>query len=215
MNIEKTLIVDVTTFKINPKLVLESEAKNNGKVIVTGVVQRANSKNANGRVYPKQLLMREQKKYTKERVESRTAIGELDHPESSVVSLKNGSHHINKLWWDGDDLLGEIEILTDLPNGRIVRDYLKAGITIGISSRGLGSVKTMKEDGTVQVEDDFEIITWDFVSNPSTQGAYMEQVKESKGSRLVSEGKNMNTLMKQEIEKTKKINYLINQILSK
>ena len=143
-----------------------------GGYVVKGILQRAGAKNQNGRVYPKQILMRECQKYQKEYIDQHRALGELDHPESMVVNLNNVSHNILKIWWDGDDLLGAVQIL-DTPSGNILKSLFKAGITLGISSRGLGSVKELRNEGTVEVQEDFELICWDFVSNPSTQGAFM------------------------------------------
>ena len=121
--------------------------------------------------------MREAKKY-ETLIKERRALGELDHPESSVINLKNVSHNIREIHWDGDDLLGTVEILPT-PSGNILKELLKAGILLGISSRGMGSVEQRREGG-VTVGDDFELIGWDFVSNPSTHGAFMTPVNESK-----------------------------------
>jgi Prohead core protein serine protease len=161
-------------------------AKKTGKTLVTGVLQRAEAKNQNGRVYPYEILMREAKKYEEGFVRQKRALGELDHPESSVVNLKNVSHNISRMWWDGKDLMGEVEILPT-PCGNILKELLKAGITLGISSRGMGSVKELAE-GTVEVQDDFNLISFDFVSNPSTVGAFMfpeETLNESVSHKVV------------------------------
>ena len=126
--------------------------------------------------------MKEVSKYSETQVTERRALGELDHPDSSVVNLNNASHNIMEMHWDGDDLLGTVEILST-PAGNILRELFKSGIKLGISSRGLGSVETIKEadgeDSTVQVQPDFELIAFDFVSNPSTQGAFLRPVNES------------------------------------
>jgi hypothetical protein len=143
-----------------------------GGMVVQGVLQRAGAKNQNGRVYPKNILMRECQRYQQEYIAQNRALGELDHPESSVVNLNNVSHNVLKRWWDGDDLKGAVQIL-DTPSGNILKSLFKAGITFGISSRGLGSVKELRNEGVVEVQDDFELICWDFVSNPSTHGAFM------------------------------------------
>jgi len=135
-------------------------------------LQRAGAKNQNGRVYPKHILERECKRYQVEYIDQHRALGELDHPESSVVNLNNVSHNVLKVWWDGDDLKGAVQIL-DTPSGNILKALFKAGITLGISSRGLGSVKELRNEGVVEVQEDFELICWDFVSNPSTHGAFM------------------------------------------
>ena len=143
-----------------------------GGFVVQGVLQRAGAKNQNGRVYPKEILMRECQRYQREFIDQNRALGELDHPESSVVNLNNVSHNVLKIWWDGNDLKGVVQVL-DTPSGKILKSLFKAGITLGISSRGLGSVKELRSEGVVQVQDDFELICFDFVSNPSTHGAFL------------------------------------------
>ena len=170
----KNLIVDYLPFEIKPEQINESMKENNGKLIVRGVLQRAEAKNQNGRVYPREILQREAKKYTKEFISQRRAMGELDHPESSVVNLQNVSHNIKDMHWEGDNLLGTVEVL-GTPSGNILKELFKSGIKLGISSRGMGSVEQVSEaDGDVmKVGDDFELIAFDFVSNPSTHGAFM------------------------------------------
>jgi len=143
-----------------------------GGFVVQGVLQRAGAKNQNGRVYPKEILMHECQRYQREFIDQNRALGELDHPESSVVNLNNVSHNVLKIWWDGNDLKGVVQVL-DTPSGKILKSLFKAGITLGISSRGLGSVKELRSEGVVQVQDDFELICFDFVSNPSTHGAFL------------------------------------------
>lgn len=168
----KQLLIDYTLFNVTPELISESQKSNGGKVIVSGVLQRAEAQNQNGRVYPKNILEREVEKYLNREVAERRALGELDHPDSNVVNLKNVSHNIRNVWWNGDDVMGEVEILPT-PSGNILKELLKSGVTIGISSRGMGSVRQMSESHCVMVQDDFELICWDFVSNPSTHGAFM------------------------------------------
>lgn len=148
----------------------------NGVVLVKGVLQRADAQNQNGRVYPLEILQREVKKY-QQLIKERRALGELDHPDSSVINLKNVSHNIKECGWDGNDVVGVVEILPT-PSGNILKELLKAGIRLGISSRGMGSVENIGE-GKVKVGEDFELLGWDFVSNPSTQGAFMETLNES------------------------------------
>ena len=156
-----------------PKRTQLSEGLGGSKnMIVEGVVQRAEEFNHNGRRYPYDVLKREVDKYMGGPIAENRALGELDHPESSVINLKNASHNIKELWWDGNDLLGKIEILTT-PSGNILKELFKNDITVGISSRGMGSVSQLGE-GRVEVEDDFELLCWDFVSTPSTHGAFMK-----------------------------------------
>lgn len=182
---EKKLLVDTITFDITPEMVTESMQKNNGRLMVKGVLQRAESKNQNGRVYPREILMREAKKYADVNIKERRALGELDHPDSSIVNLNNVSHNIVEMHWTGDDLIGTVEVL-GTPAGNILKELFKAGIKLGISSRGLGSVKNLGEN-TVQVQDDFELIAFDFVSNPSTHGAFLSPVNESKQSSTLTQ----------------------------
>lgn len=187
------LLVEITPFKS----ILRESKERPGVYEVEGVLQRAGAKNQNGRVYDKTLLERECKKYMNEFVKNGNAFGELDHPESAVVSLKNASHVVKDLWWDGDELKGRIELL-NTPVGNIVKEIIKAGHTIGISSRGTGSVQQTNE-GTLEVQQDFELVCWDFVSNPSTQGAFMNPVSLNEG--------------KLPENKYTKINSIINEIL--
>jgi len=174
----KSLLIDTMLFEVSPQHINESISDNNGRLIVSGVLQRAESKNQNGRVYPREILMREAKKYTKEFINQKRAMGELDHPESAVVNLKNVSHNVSKMWWEGQNLLGKVEVLST-PAGNILKELFKAGIKLGISSRGMGSVSESSEGDTVEVQKDFELIAFDFVSNPSTHGAFMHPMNES------------------------------------
>ena len=172
---EKQLLVNTIPFDISREKIQES-INTNGKLVVKGVLQRAESKNQNGRVYPREILVREAKKYTKEFVKERRAMGELDHPDSSVVNLQNVSHNVLEMHWKGNDLVGTVEVLTT-PAGNILKELFKGGIKLGISSRGLGSIK--QESVGDEVQDDFELIAFDFVSNPSTHGAFLSPVNES------------------------------------
>jgi len=174
----KTLIVDYLPFEIGPEQINESMKDNGGKLIVKGVLQRAEAKNQNGRVYPREILEREAKKYTKEFIGQRRAMGELDHPESSVVNLQNVSHNVKEMHWEGDNLLGTVEVL-GTPSGNILKELFKSGIKLGISSRGMGSVESVNEGEAQEVQDDFELIAFDFVSNPSTHGAFLHPTNES------------------------------------
>ena len=155
----KKLLVDYLPFEVEPDQINESMKENNGKLVVRGVLQRAESKNQNGRVYPKDILMREANKYTEEFINQRRAMGELDHPESSVVNLQNVSHNVKKMHFEGDNLMGEVEVLPT-PSGNILKELFKAYIKLGISSRGMGSVETVNENGAEaqEVQPDFELI---------------------------------------------------------
>ena len=159
----KALLVEYMPFKPIGAMNEQSGAKFGvpGGLVVQGVLQRAGAKNQNGRVYPKNILDHEAKKYQTDYIDQNRALGELDHPDSSVVNLNNVSHNVLKMWWDGDDLCGAVQIL-ETPAGKILKSLFKAGITLGISSRGLGSVKEL------------------FVSNPSTHGAFLRPMNESK-----------------------------------
>ena len=161
----KQLLVDYTVFEVSPQQINESLTQNNGRLIVNGVLQRANAQNQNGRVYPMEILQREAKKYSETFIAERRALGELDHPDSSVVNLNNVSHNVLGMNWTGNDL----------------KALFQSGIKLGISSRGMGSVKEVMREGnaTLVVQDDFDLIAFDFVSNPSTHGAFLSPVNES------------------------------------
>ena len=174
----KQVIVDYIPFEVTPEQINESISNNGGKLIVHGVLQRAEAKNQNGRVYPREILERESKKYTQEFVSQKRALGELDHPDSSVVNLSNVSHNVSEMHWEGQNLVGTVEVL-GTPSGNILKELFKAGIKLGISSRGMGSVEPMQEGDGQQVGQDFELIAFDFVSNPSTHGAFLYPLKES------------------------------------
>ena len=176
------LLQEYRPFNVDKQLV-EASIRNNKSLIVTGVLQRAEAKNQNGRVYPREILEREVKSYMEGPVKENRAMGELDHPESSVINLQNVSHNIKRCWWDGDDVMGDVEVLPT-PAGNILKALFASGITVGISSRGMGSVSENLAEGTVEVQDDFELLCWDFVSTPSTHGAFMTP----KG-RALQEGK--------------------------
>jgi hypothetical protein len=166
----RSLIIETNLFK---GLVNEDAS---GRTIVKGILQRAGAENQNGRVYPMPILHREAKKY-ETLIKERRALGELDHPDSSVINLKNVSHNVREIHWEGNDLCGTVEILPT-PSGNILKELLRAGILLGISSRGMGSTRQL-EGNKVEVQEDFELIGWDFVSNPSTHGAFMTPMNES------------------------------------
>lgn len=168
-----TLLCDYTELQYDRSILTEAIDVNRPFVLKNVVLQRANAKNQNGRIYPKEILMREASIFKKNFVDQRRAVGELDHPESPVVNLKNVCCNVVGLWTDGDDVRGDIEILTT-PTGNIVRELIKNNIRLGVSSRGMGSVRQMDES-TVEVREDFSLICFDIVSNPSTIGAFINE----------------------------------------
>jgi hypothetical protein len=169
----KQLLVDCISFEyVKDNLFEAANSDPNRRLVVKGILQRSGVKNQNGRVYTKPVLLREAQKYTENFVKERRALGELDHPESSVVNLQNVSHNVLEVHWEGDDLIGSIEVLPT-PNGNILKELFRANIRLGISSRGMGTVQKDMHEGADIVQDDFELIAFDFVSNPSTRGAFM------------------------------------------
>lgn len=195
MNTQKQLLVDCITFEFSKDQINESIKRNDGKLIVSGILQKAGEKNQNGRVYPKDTLMREAANYAENFIKENRALGELDHPDSPIVNLKNVSHNITEMHWEGDNLMGRIEVLTT-PSGNILRELFRNGIRLGISSRALGTVKPLSE-GTVEVQSDLELVCWDFVSNPSTRGAFVTPLNESTNKQLI---KNPQTQKYQKVE---------------
>jgi hypothetical protein len=192
-------LIETQIFRISPQAITEAVKTENGNLIVEGRLQSAETKNGNGRYYPKSVLEREINKYKSGPIKENRALGELDHPDSSIINLKNVSHNIKDVWWDGNDVIGKIEILPT-PSGNILTQLFKNGITVGVSSRGMGSLKPIGE--TQEVQDDFELLCWDFVSTPSTPGAYVHPIHES-----------LNTFSPIIENKYKKINDLITEIL--
>ena len=192
----KQLLVDYTLFEVSSQQINESLNNNGGRLIVNGVLQRAEAKNQNGRIYPRNILMREATKYSDSYIKERRALGELDHPDSSVVNLNNVSHNVLDMNWQGNDLIGTVEVLST-PAGNILKELFKSGIKLGISSRGMGSVKEVMREGenTVEVQPDFELIAFDFVSNPSTHGAFLSPVNESVNKIIADNSANVNMLI--------------------
>jgi hypothetical protein len=182
----KQLLIEHIPFSIAKLTLTESKG---GRMILEGKLQEADRENGNGRKYKFETLQREVEKYIKGPVASNNAMGELDHPESSVINLSNVSHNIKKVWWDGKAVMGRLELL-NTPSGKIAMELVTAGIPLGISSRGMGSVKQIGE--TVEVQDDFELLCWDLVSVPSTPEAYMHPVgkltsmNESKQHKIIT-----------------------------
>jgi hypothetical protein len=185
------LLCEYTELQYNKNLIKEALDNTKEPLVLRDVLlQRANAKNQNGRVYPQEVLMREAKVYKQNFVDQRRALGELDHPESPVVNLRNVCCNVVGLWTDRDDIRGDVEILTT-PTGNIVRELLRNGVKVGISSRGTGSVRQMDEN-TVEVQEDFSLICFDIVSNPSTIGAY---INENFSSKIINPYTNVDKLI--------------------
>jgi hypothetical protein len=189
---DKQLLVDHTPFhiaKLQP--ITEGKDSNDGRMRVRGKLQEADTKNGNNRVYPLETLRKQVDQYVKGPIASKTSTGELDHPESSIINLSNVSHLIHKIWWEGNNVMGELIIL-NTPSGKIAQEIITAGIPLGISSRGMGSVRQIGE--TVEVQDDFELLCWDLVSVPSTPNAYMS-LAESKQYNFTDKYDKVNSLI--------------------
>ena len=163
----------------------------NGGMMLSGIMQRADAKNGNGRVYPENILRREVEIYKKLVSENR-ALGELDHPDESVINLKNASHLVTEIWWNGNDVMGKVKVLTT-PSGQILKSLVESGVKLGISSRGLGSVK--EKAGLTYVENDFQLICFDFVSEPSTSGAFMNLSESRKTPNIFNKSDRINRLL--------------------
>ena len=187
----KKLLIETHTIKISSSQLTENVNKESGNLLVEGILATAEVKNGNGRYYSKALWDREMGKYG-ELVKQRRSMGELDHPESTVINLKNVSHLISEYWWDGDNVMGKIEILPT-PNGNILKALVESGITVGVSSRGMGSLKDV--GGLMEVQDDFELLCWDFVSTPSNPDSFMHLVKENKEFKSQDKYKTVNNIL--------------------
>jgi hypothetical protein len=186
----KQVLIETIPFTVSREQLHEGSKAPSGNPLVEGILATAEVKNGNGRYYPKELWEREIDKY-QQMIDSNTSTGELDHPDSSIISLKNVSHIIRKCWWDGDKVMGKIEILPTV-SGNILKALIDNGVTVGVSSRGMGSLKQIGE--TLEVQDDFELLCWDFVSTPSNPGSYMTLVKEGKEVQAYKYGK-VNSLL--------------------
>ena len=196
----KSLLIETSDFKLN-----RADITRGDKYIVMGILGRANDINHNERIYKRNILENALSLYKKTYIAENRAMGELDHPDSEIINLQSVSHNVLDAWWEGDEIIGKIEIL-DTPCGDILKKLFDAGITVGISSRGLGSVKEIEESNrkVAEVQDDFEIIAWDFVSNPSTKGGYMfkSKLKENKSYNIMHQA-----------DEYFKLNQIINSIL--
>lgn len=194
------LLNSYEVFDYTPDMIKESREKHGGKVVMKGILQKADTLNQNGRIYPMNVLEREIRNYQKFIAENR-ALGELDHPDSSVVNLKNVSHVIKEAYLDRGVVYGTVELL-DTPSGKILQSLVESGVKLGISSRGVGSVK--KQGDYHIVQDDFQLICWDYVSEPSTPGAFM-----------LPEGRTINSSELRNIfNKSDRIDRIVNDILT-
>ena len=182
-NMSKQLLIETRHFDPKPMKLVEGMSKN-GNVFVEGIIATVEVKNGNGRYYKRELWEREIDNFTRKiQMKSTETVGELDHPDSQVINLKNASHAIREIWWRGDEIYGRIEIFSDMgdlgtTSGRIAGALVKNGLIIGISSRGMGSLKQMGE--VMEVQDDFELLCWDFVSTPSNPDSFMHALREGK-----------------------------------
>ena len=189
----KQVLIETQYFTAKPIKLAEGKSLT-GNPLVQGILATAEVKNGNGRYYSKDLWEREIDKYM-ENVNANRALGELDHPDSSIINLKNVSHNIKKIWWDGDNVMGAIEILPT-PSGNILKALFENNIPVGVSSRGMGSLKQMGE--IMEVQDDFELLCWDFVSTPSNPGSYMKEVgmmNESKQNKQINKYQKVNSII--------------------
>ena len=189
----KQVLIETIPFSVAPIQLTEGLKAPSGNPLVEGILATAEVKNGNGRYYPKELWEREISKY-QDLVKENRATGELDHPDSSIINLKNVSHIIRDLWWDGDQVIGKIEILPTV-SGNILKALIENNVQVGVSSRGMGSLKQVGE--VLEVQDDFELLCWDFVSTPSNPGSYMH----------LTEGK------VQQIDSYKEVNNIVREIL--
>tara|TARA_R110000824_G_scaffold335426_1_gene521993 strand:+ start:585 stop:1187 length:603 start_codon:yes stop_codon:yes gene_type:complete len=199
MNNNLQLLTEWMPLSYDKGLISESKMRNGGKIVLKGILQKCNTLNQNGRIYPESILSREVMNYQKFIKENR-ALGECDHPDSSVVELKNVSHIVREAYMDGENVVGIVELL-DTPAGKILQSLVESGVTLGISSRGVGSTK---DNGAAQVvQEDFQLICFDMVSEPSTPGAFM-----------MAESKNLKRDLDKIFTQTDKIDRIFNDILS-
>ena len=189
----RKVLVETQIFKPKGLMLSEGKLSDRGNPMVEGILATAEVKNGNGRYYSKDLWEREIDKYMGSVKENR-ALGELDHPESSVINLKNVSHNIKDMWWDGDNVMGKIEILPT-PSGNILKALIDNGITVGVSSRGMGSLQ--ERGGVLEVQDDFELLCWDFVSTPSNPGSFMEVIKEGQTLQEINKYQGVNSIIRE------------------
>ncbi len=193
------LLASYEAFEYTPEMLKESRESHGGKIVMKGILQKADTLNQNGRIYPRPILEREVRNYQKFIIENR-ALGECDHPDSSVINLKNVSHIVREAYFEGNTVYGTVELL-DTPSGKVLQSLVESGVKLGISSRGVGSTK--KQGDYYTVEDDFQLICWDFVSEPSTPGAFM-----------LAEGKDISDAeLKKIFNRSDRVDRILNDIL--
>ena len=183
---------------VGQDLLTEAEKKfvAEGGMMLTGKLQEGGVVNGNQRMYPPQVIMREVKNYEKLVSENR-ALGELDHPENNIISLEKVSHRVTAIWMEGNVAMGKVQVL-NTPAGKILQELVNGGCKMGISSRGMGSVR--EEKGTTIVEDDFQLICFDFVSEPSTPGAFMMQESKNFQDRIFTKADRINRLLNEVLD---------------
>ena len=202
----KKLIIDTIPFEILPQSLKQNlNMQSNDKVRLTGIIQRANQRNKNGRVYPKQILQRQMQRL-EPLIKKRALTGQLDHPESSIIALQKVCMILTQYWWKGDQLYGTIQLTSNSPGQNVKRLILKDNVTVGISSRGMGSTRTTEQGQVIQ--DDFQLITFDIVSQPSTIGAWLYQNNVNQNYQ-----KNNNKKKNKDIFYNNKINDIVNSII--
>lgn len=212
------LLVDTISYFDMDKNFVDNQIKNNnGELILTGILQRADAPNQNGRIYPRWILEREVNKLLP-LIKDNQIVGQLDHPDSAIVEFDTASVKILDLWWETNNLMGKVQILKGHPSGDKVVSLVNNKVKIGISSRALGS--TIKASMTEEfsqygdmdvVTEDLNLITWDVVSNPSTHGAFLvtENMIMEWNSKYLNSKVNSNTYQPTKLDR--KLIYFINK----
>jgi len=195
---DKLLLREYYNLERKDALLTENEKamQENGTIFLVGKLQEAETRNGNGRIYSRPILEREVKNYQK-LIDENRSVGELDHPDDSVINLKNASHVVREVFWEDNAVMGKIQLL-NTPSGKILQELVKDNVALGISSRGLGTVSESM-DG-VSVNDDFQLICFDMVSEPSTPGAYMMSEGKDNTKKVFTKADRMNRLLNEIIE---------------
>ena len=181
-------------------LLTEDEKRfvSNGGMMLSGKLQEADVQNGNGRVYPYKVLTREVQNY-KKLVKENRALGELDHPDDSVINLKNASHMVTDIWMEDKAVMGKVKVL-NTPSGQVLKSLVESGVKLGISSRGMGSVS--EGAGNVVVQEDFQLICFDFVSEPSTPNAFMMREAKEFNNRVFTKADRINRLLNEVLKES-------------